>query len=142
MSEQWMGLHNPQRHEKVYERKWDCVCLLCRGRCAEDECCRCCLAAEVEALRAREAQSLDVNALLSELAELRARLSTESVAQLVQQSNVVALDVLIEVMQESRGKFTTYDQAFGLVCAIRNAVAASGTALAGEIAVALDGDDE
>lgn len=100
------------------------------------------LAAEVEVLREREAQSLDVNALLSELAELRMRLSPESVGQLIQQANVVALDTLIEVMQESRGKFTTYDQAFGLVCAIRNAAAASGTAIAEEIAGALDGDIE
>jgi hypothetical protein len=142
MSEQWLGLHHHDRHFVTFEGG-ACHCDECDvSLCLPNRLCRCCLAAEVEALRAREAQSLDVNALLSELAELRARLSTESVAQLVQQSNVVALDVLIEVMQESRGKFTTYDQAFGLVCAIRNAVAASGTALAGEIAVALDGDDE
>ena len=55
MSEQWRGLHNPERHEPdmlgVIAR-----CATCGdtgGLCHPDSPCRCCLAAEVEALRAR-----------------------------------------------------------------------------------------
>ena len=53
--EQWMGLHNPERHEPdmlgAIAR-----CATCGdtgGLCHPDSPCRCCLAAEVEALRAQ-----------------------------------------------------------------------------------------
>lgn len=73
MSEQWLGLHNVHQHQPISQnvagettQGWICT---------ESEPCRLCLAAEVEALREREGQSLDVNALLSELAMLRHGLS-------------------------------------------------------------------
>ena len=60
MSEQWMGLHNEERHRVLptgmafcdgcdddVDRYWGCL-----EDCAPNDPCRCCLAAEVEALRA------------------------------------------------------------------------------------------
>jgi hypothetical protein len=47
MSEQWMGLHNPERH-----RPGVGACSVCETLCWGPQPCKCCLAAEVEALRA------------------------------------------------------------------------------------------
>ncbi len=51
MSERWMGLHNHERHAptSVTDMAW---CNVCDGPCYSPEACRCCLAAEVESLRA------------------------------------------------------------------------------------------
>ncbi len=55
MSEQWMGLHHPDRHEH-HGGIADCLIetanpVMARW-CTRDHPCRCCLAAEVEVLRA------------------------------------------------------------------------------------------
>lgn len=51
MSERWMGLHNHEQHCEGF------AYLLCKKcgwmRCSPDSYCRCCLAAEVEVLRAQ-----------------------------------------------------------------------------------------
>lgn len=47
MSEQWLGLHNHDRHERNGLAAW---CSNEEITCAEHYPCRCCLAAEVEAL--------------------------------------------------------------------------------------------
>jgi len=62
MSE-WRGLHNPERHEP-HGGIADCIIetanpVMARW-CTRDHPCRCCLAAEVEALRAREQAVRDV----------------------------------------------------------------------------------
>ena len=51
MSEQWQGLHNPNQHKRY---KDECRCVGCGDYewCASEYPCRCCLAAEVEVLRA------------------------------------------------------------------------------------------
>ena len=56
MSEQWQGLHNPNQHKRY---KDECRCVGCGDYewCASEYPCRCCLAAEVEAL------AVDVEAL-------------------------------------------------------------------------------
>ncbi len=58
MSEQWLGLHNVHQHQPISQnvagettQGWICT---------ESEPCRLCLAAEVEALRAREQAVRDV----------------------------------------------------------------------------------
>ena len=48
MSEPWMGLHNPERHERNGLAAW---CSDEEITCSESYPCRCCLAAEVKALR-------------------------------------------------------------------------------------------
>jgi len=48
----WMGLHHPERH-RVTAIDGYAECNICGTGCAIDGACRCCLAAEVEALRAR-----------------------------------------------------------------------------------------
>ncbi len=54
MSEQWLGLHNPDRHETDGSLAY---CDTCRrpsgapGGCWPDEPCKCCLVADNEALR-------------------------------------------------------------------------------------------
>ena len=58
MSEQWLGLHNPERHEPYagqFAGYAECLPVLggCLAECGEDDPCRCCLAAEVETLRAQ-----------------------------------------------------------------------------------------
>jgi hypothetical protein len=52
MSEQWQGLHNPNQHKRY---KDECRCVGCGDYewCASEYPCRCCLAAEVEVLRAQ-----------------------------------------------------------------------------------------
>lgn len=51
MIEQWMGLHNPDRHEgATTDSAW---CLFCSGACLVGDYCHCCLAAEVQAQTAR-----------------------------------------------------------------------------------------
>ena len=52
MSEQWQGLHNPNQHKRY---KDECRCVGCGDYewCASEYPCRCCLAAEVETLRAQ-----------------------------------------------------------------------------------------
>ena len=57
MSEQWRGMHNPERHSQ-FEVGGGVVCERCwtgtvAAVCYQDQPCRCCLAAEVEALRAQ-----------------------------------------------------------------------------------------
>lgn len=58
MSEQWLGLHNQDDHEWGWGER-DAWCTTCegprrdRGQCLAKEPCRCCLAAEVEVLRAQ-----------------------------------------------------------------------------------------
>lgn len=54
MSDQWRGLHNPDRHsgEFLDPDVADCSCCECRY-CAKDSPCRCCLTIEVEAQTAR-----------------------------------------------------------------------------------------
>ena len=52
MTEQWRGLHNEDQHE--YPSDSGAYCRTCAGVvCWEDTPCYCCLAAEVEALRAQ-----------------------------------------------------------------------------------------
>lgn len=48
----WMGLHHPERH-RVTAIDGYAECNICGTGCAIDGACRCCLAAEVEALRAQ-----------------------------------------------------------------------------------------
>ncbi len=56
---QWRGLHNHNRH--FYSPGYGNRCGKCSGGyCHPDTPCRCCLAAEVEALRAREQAVRDV----------------------------------------------------------------------------------
>ena len=59
MSEQWQGLHNPNQHKRY---KDECRCVGCGDYewCASEYPCRCCLAAEVEALRAQVARVREV----------------------------------------------------------------------------------
>ena len=61
MSEQWLGLHNPERHEEIYTTSQVSEC----GQCGFMECsknilCHCCLEAEVETLRAQVQAVRDV----------------------------------------------------------------------------------
>ena len=63
MSEQWLGLHNPERHEPYagqFAGYAECLPVLggCLAECGEDDPCRCCLAAEVETLRGRIAEAI------------------------------------------------------------------------------------
>ena len=65
MSEQWLGLHNPERHEPYagqFAGYAECLPVLggCLAECGEDDPCRCCLAAEVETLRAQVQAVRDV----------------------------------------------------------------------------------
>jgi hypothetical protein len=57
MSARWLGLHNPERHRIDGSYSW---CAFCAAPdvadCFPDDPCRCCLAAEVEALRATVAR--------------------------------------------------------------------------------------
>ena len=59
MSEQWQGLHNPNQHKRY---KDECRCVGCGDYewCASEYPCRCCLAAEVETLRAQVQRVRDV----------------------------------------------------------------------------------
>ena len=59
MSEQWQGLHNPNQHKRY---KDECRCVGCGDYewCASEYPCRCCLAAEVEVLRAQVQRVRDV----------------------------------------------------------------------------------
>ena len=68
MSEQWLGLHNPDRHFVTFEGG-ACHCDECGvALCLPNHPCRCCLAAEVEVLRAiRESQIEDIIALRYDL---------------------------------------------------------------------------
>ena len=52
MSEQWLGLHNADQHERIAGTLAACSCSDC-GFCHPGWFCRCCLAAEVETLRAQ-----------------------------------------------------------------------------------------
>lgn len=64
MSEQWQGLHNPNQHKRY---KDECRCVGCGDYewCASEYPCRCCLAAEVEVLRAQVERVRDgVNVVL------------------------------------------------------------------------------
>lgn len=70
MSEQWRGLHNQDDHEWGWGER-DAWCTTCegprrdRGQCFAKEPCRCCLAAEVEVLRAQVERVRDgVNVVL------------------------------------------------------------------------------
>ena len=53
MSE-WRGLHNPHRHEAywAFSGSADCQYATCGETCTRERPCYCCLAAEVEVLRA------------------------------------------------------------------------------------------
>jgi hypothetical protein len=56
---EWQGLHNPERHEVVWvtKRHQRIRCRECDGYfCYPESPCRCCLAAEVESLRAQVEQ--------------------------------------------------------------------------------------
>lgn len=55
----WRGLANPERHAptSVTDMAW---CNVCDGPCYSPEACCCCLAAEVEALRARNEQLVEM----------------------------------------------------------------------------------
>ena len=55
MSEQWMGLHNPDRHSDPTTSVYGITYCDCQGSsvCEPDGPCYCCLYAEVEALRAQ-----------------------------------------------------------------------------------------
>lgn len=83
MSEQWRGLHNHDRHDDYTQE--ECYCNQCDEACfPPDPClpCRCCLAAEVEALRA-QAQEMKQQAHTSvshALAEERAERAEAQVA--------------------------------------------------------------
>ena len=71
MSEQWLGLHNQDDHEWGWGER-DAWCTTCegprrdRGQCLAKEPCRCCLAAEVEALRNSLGHCAAENATLRE----------------------------------------------------------------------------
>ena len=71
MSEQWLGLHNQDDHEWGWGER-DAWCTTCegprrdRGQCFAKEPCRCCLAAEVEALRNSLGHCAAENATLRE----------------------------------------------------------------------------
>ena len=53
MNGQWLGLHNPQWHETTSTSVDWAWCDTCRDSCKPWRPCYCCLAAEVEALRAQ-----------------------------------------------------------------------------------------
>lgn len=112
MSEQWRGLYGDHPlHERILQGQGSVLtadCAYCDTWCLPEYHCRCCLASE-----------------------MRARFSPESIHHLVQQANIITLDTLVEVMQESRGEFATYNEAIALVIAARNRVA-SGSALTEE----------
>jgi hypothetical protein len=53
MNERWRGLHNPDRHRLIMPSVSVAVQCSCGNLCDERYPCQCCLAAEVEALRAQ-----------------------------------------------------------------------------------------